>query len=585
MKFPDRFFEQRTKVTLALLLPAILVYYKSIHYGFTTLDEQWLILKNETLKHGRRAFSEALTNSISGMYYRPVLMLSFLADYSVGRLSPGIYHFTNLVLHLGCVLLLFRFLKLNKVPPPTAFVFSLIFSVHPIMLHSVAWIPGRNDLLLCVFSLASLNHLLRYYEQPRRSFLLFHLLFFVCALFTKESAIGLPLLFAGYYFIFKKERTQKALVKLLALWLALGICWFLFRSRTVYIAPGDVVVSANALREFFPAMLLYAGKAILPVQQSVLPMLRDASLVPGWLALALLVVLAVKPGIKDKKLAGMGLLMFFTLLAIPVWFSVAKSGAEHYEHRIYTSMAGMMLFFACLNFNTASRNFYYAAGLLIILFAARSYVRMDVYKNEELFLRAGVKESPGFYLFHFQLGDNFAGRGRNDSALLCYNTAIALRPDKSMMHSNRGSALYALGRYQEAIADYSEAIKHSPALDYRFHLNRCVASVKFNQYEQAMKDLVILKSCCQPQIPANLEAAVTDRWQRIMEGMTRRVSADPKNPALFYRRATLLFTSGWEKEGLDDLRTACALAPDNARYKKALEEHLKTASVAELKPH
>ena len=170
-----------------------------------------------------------------------------------------------------------------------------------------------------------------------------------------------------------------------------------------------------------------------------------------------------------------------------------------------------------------------------------------------------------------QMGDLLERRAKHDSAIASYNKAIALRPDKSMMYSNRGSAHYAMGHYNEAIADYTKAIDFSPQLDYRFHLNRCVVLTKSDHVEQAMKDLVILKTCCQNIIPADLEARITDKWQLIMQGMNLRVAADPKNPQLFYQRANLLFTCGWQKEGLADLQMACALEPGNKQYKQALK--------------
>jgi tetratricopeptide (TPR) repeat protein len=578
---PHKFFESKTKVTLALLLPAFILYFKSIHFGFTTLDEQWMIEQNEALKHTRQSLKDAFTSSISGTYYRPLLMLSILLDYGIGRTSPHIYHFTNLILHLGAVLLLFRFLRLNKVSEQGAFVYSLIFSVHPVMLHAVAWIPGRNDSLLCIFTLASLIALLRFFAAPGKKYLVFHFLFFILALLTKESAVVLPLIFASYYALYKQPRSDSYRTReffwFLAGWAGIGIAWFLVRSTTVFIAPGDVFFSLSALREFVPAMLLYIGKAVLPVQQSVLPMLRDASLVPGLLVVALLALLLFKPGTGNKRLAGIGLLLFFMLLVIPVWFSVAKTGAEHYEHRIYTSMAGLVLFFSQLKFDTGSRNFYYAAGLVFVLFAWRSYTRMDVYKNKNLFLIAGVQESPGFYLFHFQRGELLYQQQKYDSALIYYNKAIAIRPDKAQMYSNRGAALYSKGMYSQAISDFSKAISLStgPTIDNRYYLNRCVVYTRCNQLEQAMKDFMYLKQHEPSLIPQYLEKELTDKWALLMAGLTARIMADQGNHRLLYKRARFLFLTGWEKEGLADMEAVLSRAPDNAEYQQVYKEHLK----------
>lgn len=572
----SRFFESKTKVTLALLLPAFILYFKSIHFGFTTLDEQWMIEQNEALKHTKQTFKDSFTSSIAGTYYRPLLMLSMLMDYIIGKASPAVYHFTNIILHLCAVWLLFRFLRSNKVPDQAAFVYSLIFSVHPVMLHAVAWIPGRNDSLLCIFVLASLISLLKFFAAPLKKHLFFHFLFFVLALLTKESAVVLPLVFAAYYALYKPVRSKEFLRFLMG-WTGIGIAWFLIRSTTVFIAPGDVFFSLSALREFVPAMLLYIGKAVLPLQQSVLPMLRDASMIPGLLVVVVLVLLLFKPGTGNKRLAGIGLLLFFTLLAVPVWFSVAKTGAEHYEHRIYTSMAGLVLFFSQLKFNTGSKAFYYAVGLVLALFAWRSYTRMDVYKDKNLFLMAGVQESPGFYLFHFQRGEMLFQKQKFDSALIYYNKAIAIRPDKAQMYSNRGAAHYSLGMYSQAISDFNRAISLStgPNTDNRYYLNRCVVYTRCNQTEQAMKDFMYLKQHEPTLVPQYLEKELTDKWAQLMAGLSARILASPDDHRLLYKRARFLFLTGWEKEGLTDMRAALLRAPENAEYQQVYQAHLK----------
>jgi protein O-mannosyl-transferase len=567
----DRFFENKIKVALALLLPAFVVYFKSLQFEFTSLDEQWMIVNNKSLTDAGLIIKQAFTKPLLGLYYRPLLLLSFFVDYTVAGLLPAMYHFTNLLLHLACVLLLFRFLRLNHVARQPAFFYSLIFSLHPMMLHAVAWVPGRNDLLLCLFTLASLIYLLKFFSSSGKKPLLLHGLFFIAALLTKETAVMLPLVFMAYYAIHRPLRSKQTFAFASA-WILLALGWFLLRSAMVPVAATQGILSFAALKEFVPALLLYTGKAIFPVQQSVMPMLCDAFLLPGMLVLVAMAVLWLRPGLADKQLGAIGLLLFFALLVIPVWYSKAKGGAEHYEHRLYTSIAGLMLFVSQIKFNMASRTFYAVSIIIAGVFAFRSYTRMEVYQNQETFLKAGVKESPGFYLFLFQLGDLFCLKHQYDSALVCYNKAIALRPDIPLLYSNRGSALFALGLFKEAGFNYSKAATMFQGS--LFYMNRCVAFTKCNYIELAMADLVILKKCCQSTLQPELEKTIVYKWDLLMKGLSRRIRTKPSSHELLYKRARFHFITGHDQEGLADLRAALALVPGHALYLGLLKQHL-----------
>jgi hypothetical protein len=333
-----------------MLLPAFFVYFKSFQFGFTLMDEQWLIVQNTDLLKDSLALKSAFFKSITGLYYRPLLLFSLFIDYKIGRLSPVIYHFTNLAFHLLSVYLLFRFLSLNKVSKTLSFCLALLFSVHPVLLHAVAWVPGRNDSMLCVFTLASLNFLSRYLNEKNNRLLFFQILFFVAALLTKETALILPLVFSAAYFLQKKIQS-KAFIVLLGIWLSMAFSFIVLRKSIVEVPPPNQLAFFEVLQNFISAMLLYLGKTIFPIQQSVLPLLKNASLVPGFAALFVVFLFFLKPGIKDKKLAVFGLLMFGSLLALPLWFSASKNGAEHYEHRIYSAMPGLFLFLSQLKLN------------------------------------------------------------------------------------------------------------------------------------------------------------------------------------------------------------------------------------------
>ncbi len=512
-KTSKSFFENKTYLVLALILPALFLYFKSLKYDFTPMDEQWMILKSTSLLENWSSIKDAFTKPIAEVYYRPLFSISLITDYHLGKVSPFIYHFTNLFFHLSCVLLLYNFLILSQVQKKLAFIFALLFSLHPIMLHAVAWIPGRNDLMLCFFTLLSLIYLNKYFIENKIKYILFQNLFFICALFTKESAIALPLIFIFTYYVYKGFQPKK-IFTLISVWLLISVLWFALRNSVVnYMLPIETNF-LSSIKNFALAFILFIGKAILPFKQSILPTLKNSTILIGIISICLLVYATYKLGVNNKKIAFLGLLIFFSMLFISVWFGATKSNGEHYEQRLYTSMIGAFLFLSTLKFNSNSKNFNYLSAIVICFFAIKTFVRMDVYKNENTFAEAGLKEAPDYYLFYITKGEDYYSKKDFNKALTLFNKAIELRPDKGDIYSNRGSAYFALGMVKEAIADFTQAINKSE-FKMEYHLNRCIALNKINDTENAVKDFEILKKCCANQIPQKLENDINQKLELI----------------------------------------------------------------------
>lgn len=122
-------------------------------------------------------------------------MIGFITDYHLGKLNPLIFHFDNVLLHIISVVLLFYYLFTVTKSKLSSLLGALLFALHPMVTHAVAWIPGRNDELLFIFTVLSLIYLYNYHLVPAKSALIIHCFCYLLALFTKESTIVLPLLY------------------------------------------------------------------------------------------------------------------------------------------------------------------------------------------------------------------------------------------------------------------------------------------------------------------------------------------------------------------------------------------------------
>src|SRR5574340_713095 len=89
-------------------------------------------------------------------YYRPVLMLSFLANWAAAGPAPLGYHLLSNGLHLANAALLFLLLDRLLRQRAVAAIAALLWLVHPLQVEAVAYISGRGDPLSVFFMLASL---------------------------------------------------------------------------------------------------------------------------------------------------------------------------------------------------------------------------------------------------------------------------------------------------------------------------------------------------------------------------------------------------------------------------------------------
>lgn len=562
----ENIFKSKTVIYLTLLLPALLLYFKSLFFQFTSLDEQWMIVSNAEFLNSSQSLKEAFTTPLAGIYYRPFLLLTIIFDYKMGGLDPFLFHLSNLLFHLSSVFILFRFLLAFGTERITALFFSVLFSVHPIHLHAVAWVPGRNDTLLFIFSMSSLLFLKNYLDQKKPFQIILHFLTFLFALSTKETALMLPVLFLCVYFLYSTDSRFSAVLS--TLWISISIGWYILRWNIVDhgLPTGESIFHSVILT--MQGITLYLGKICLGTQLSVFPTIKNSALWPGALSFLLLFSFFFVPGVKNKKEMVTGLLIFLIMLSLPVWFNSVHTSKEQYEHRAYLPMAGILLFLSHLKFNYRSNISLAFTTIIFLLLSTKTFNRMEVYRNKNTFLQTAVKESPDHYFFQMQMAEMLSAQGNHSLAIEYYTKSINIRSNKYEVYNNRGIAFYNLGKFDEAIQDFNTAINKAD-FNPAYYLNRCNTYAAMENNNEALNDLLKLLDCCANSVPHDLTKNVIDKW--LSKEGSRLDSSQYKTPAnasLYFKRGQILMGIGNTKKGLDDLKTAAELAPDSTRFLK-----------------
>lgn len=543
---------------------AFLVYLPTLWFDFSPLDERWVILQNKEFMSDLHRFPELFSQSTLGMYYRPIWTSSFMLDMVIGNGSPWIFHFTNILLHVACCLLLFKFLIQLRLSSNVAFFTTLLFAVHPINVHAVTWIPGRNDTLLCLFTLLSCYQLVNYLTTKKIIYLALHLFTFCLALFSKENAVVLPFVYFSLWYLFRKEKRKKQILLLSLSWLTIGIAWFSLRAHFIsYLPPVAKGSVWDNLVQSVSAIILYSGKIMLPVQQSVMPVLKDTSLMlPIFLTVAL-ILLTIRVGVTNKKLAFFGLGWFIVFIIIPVWVGATNSNGEHYEHRIYTSLIGILIFFSQLKVRIKPLLAQRLACVLIIFFSARTIARSTVYKDQFTFLEAATREAPSVAFFHDMLGFKYFEQKDYQNALVSFNEAIRLRPGKTEFYNNRGNVYYAIKNYELALADFNKGIEDSLGLPVKL-VNRSMTNFYLGNHTEALHDIEQAKKIGAQTIPSDyIEALYTAFQNDTITLCTARLKTDSLNATLLNKRGISKMRLGQFKEAYADFDKALSIRPDS----------------------
>jgi hypothetical protein len=152
----------------------------------------------------RRDFpTESFLAWIGGV--RPLLMLSYWANFQISGRDTYSYHWMNLFFHIansGAVLLIVhRILQYAPIEQWRLDLLSVfataLFLLHPVQTESVGYVAGRSEVLsACFFLYAFAIFLYRPLHAAigwNRSVLI--LFVFACALATKEHTATLPILF------------------------------------------------------------------------------------------------------------------------------------------------------------------------------------------------------------------------------------------------------------------------------------------------------------------------------------------------------------------------------------------------------
>ncbi|MFI5202928.1 MAG: hypothetical protein ACHQF2_00410 [Flavobacteriales bacterium] len=178
---------------MIFLLPFV-IYVNTLGNKYSMDDDLVTSETNQLTTQGITAIPQIFTslyseNDTQAYEYRPFVLASFAIEHQLLGVNPMISHFIQILLYAWLCLLVFKTSK--RVFPKLGmwfhFLVGLVFVFHPLHTEVVASIKNRDELLAFIFSLLALNSVLSHAFTGKWKYLVYAVLFFMVAWFSKRS--------------------------------------------------------------------------------------------------------------------------------------------------------------------------------------------------------------------------------------------------------------------------------------------------------------------------------------------------------------------------------------------------------------
>ena len=483
-----------TSFYIFILIAAGFIFYgHTLGFSLSPLDDYELFVKKmdwlEHISNLPALFTGSLDSTVNAPYYRPILMSSFMADAIIGQGNLLMFHLTNLMIHISVSILVFIFFQQLNFSRTLSLFWSLLFLAHPIHVTAVAWLPGRNDSLLTLFSLTAVVSLIQYYRSPRIRWLIIHVISFILATYTKEQGILLLFIFGLIAYHFRLKLSVK---QLLVLWF---ISCFLFLIPHKLIMTGGFILNIDSYNSYFSdcaaGFVISIGKLGLPIYQSVLPTILDTPLWPGLIVSLFMAMGVIFSGIRNKGIFIFGLAWYMLTISLPLLWGALQG--EYFEHRLYLPSVGFFLMISQLKIFEGSDKKYQPLlilGMIILMMSlgTKTWRRSQIYRDELSFATAAVQESPSHDNAYYLLGNVHRSHRNWEKSIVAYDMAIALNPRFADAINNRGDTFLKLKSFALALKDFNLVLAIKPN-DLSVINNRAVTYYFLKEYNLAWKDV------------------------------------------------------------------------------------------------
>ena len=585
---------------LILAVVTMLAYQPAWRGGFLWDDDANIATPElRSLDGLRRIWFEPRTTQ---QYYPLLYSSSWLQERFWGD-SPTGYHLVNLLLHVGCAVLVLKILRLLRIPG--AELATIVFALHPVNVETVAWVAERKNTLSGLFALAATLSYLRFDESrdlevpSRDSSTSFHsarndkthrskqtyalaIGLFLLGLFSKTAIVTLPLAWLVIFWwkrgAISWRRDVLPLFPFFFLSAAAGL-------MTRWVEYGNIAYKARILDFSLVDRCLIAGRAFWFQMGKVLWPSNLMFVYPRWeinaaiwwqylFPLALLALLAILWSLRRVSRAPLAGVLVYILLLLPTlgflnqYFFIYSFVSDHWQYLpclgIITPCASGIVFlvqrFKSWQPWLERGTILLLGGPLFLLTSQQSRLYTD---NETLY-RTAIARNPACWMAYSNLCQMLYEANRIPEAMELFKEALRINP--AVAHYSLGNALTRTGRASEAINEYEAALRINP--DYaEAHTNLGDAlfltgrnSEAMNEYEQALR---INPNSAHAHNNLGNALVQTGRASEAIAHYKEALRMNPNSASMHNNLGAALAQIGKTSEAIEQVRAALRINPNH----------------------
>lgn len=499
---------------VGIIILTIIVFFPSLHGGYLNWDDNMQIFENPDVTN---LSLQSIKNYFTTFYvssYQPLASFSFGLEYYFFGSNPLVPHVTNLGIHVLNIIIVYSLL--HKLTPQlkTLNVFILaVFALHPLQGELLGWLSTRSTLIVSFFLLLSCLYYSKFLKKQNTSnkYLWFSLLFFVGALFSKASAIVLPLILLLIDYLFKRKFSIRLLLEKTPFFigsLVIGIVSLVSRKivdsesgfSTYYNWYEKLSISSQSVFLYFKKSLFaddlffFYGYPYRIGEDGTIGF--SFLIAPLFIALIAIFCWIVyrKISIDNKRLWVFGLVFFLINISIVINI-VSFTNSFFSERYMYIGIIGIYISISTLLHafikNTPLLRYGIYTLLAIFLFhlGSISHDRADIWKSDitlwSYVEKFKIQSSEPYRI----LGKIYAKNKNYDKAINYYNNGISINPYSSDLYYWRSMAILETGDLKYALKDLNRVISSKHKLKGDAFYQKSLIFKKINLQDSAQISL------------------------------------------------------------------------------------------------
>jgi len=462
-----------------------------VTHGFS--DVKYLFTKGSMYGCGRD----------NGSSYRPLVLLTFMAETSFFGLNPHVFQRFNVLYFILTCLVFFLFVqkvfqKYNPVVPMAA---TLLFIFHPIHTDAVANFKSRDEIMTLLFGLLSFFLLLRYMGKKKRTDFLLSIASFAFSLLCKETSVSYLLIIPLVLYFFTSS-DWKTILRLSLPYVGVILVYLFIREKIFgsVTSNDQISIMNNSLMAAKNTMDMYATNFVMMGKYLSLlfiphPLSWDYSYpqipIVSWAnplaIISLLVYVAIAILIikwfKKKSIYSFSLIFYVATLFLTsnLVLKLACSFGERFlfSPSVGFCMAMPVLLASALKLNPGDKKgnkltmYYGITGAVLLIYTLILIPRNSDWKNDYTLFKSGIETSPNSGRTHGALASIYMDTAQavQDQAKKIQYFNLSAQEFKKVTelfsmdpagYYNLGVCYYGEGYQDSAIQPYKKTLELAP---------------------------------------------------------------------------------------------------------------------------